>query len=115
MKYSLTVMLLMIFASFLIGQDSLSVSSEEMGLAAIPGFEDPNSWKSFFKTNLKSLIWAITAAIGFGFGVGITLKVFDWLSSDIDEWEEIKKGNIGVSLIFISLIVMVGMIVYKVI
>ena len=28
---------------------------------------------------------------------------------------EIKKGNIGVSLIFISLIVMVGLLVYKVI
>ena len=33
----------------------------------------------------------------------------------IDEWEEIKKGNMGVSLIFVSLIVMVGLIVYKVI
>ena len=45
----------------------------------------------------------------------IALKVFDYLSTDIDEWEEIKKGNIGVSLIFISLIVMVGLLVYKVI
>ena len=37
----------------------------------------------------RSLLWAITAAVGFGLGVGISLKVFDWLSSDIDEWEEI--------------------------
>ena len=29
--------------------------------------------------------------------------------------EEIKKGNMGVSLIFVSLIVMVGLLVYKVI
>jgi len=47
--------------------------------------------------------------------VGIALKVFDWLSTDIDEWEEIKKGNMGVALIFISLIVMVGLLVHKVI
>ena len=64
---------------------------------------------------LRAVGWSVTAAVGFAFGVGIALKVFDWLSTDIDEWEEIKKGNIAVSLIFISLIVMVGLLVYKVI
>ena len=64
---------------------------------------------------LRAVGWSVTAAVGFAFGVGIALKVFDWLSTDIDEWEEIKKGNMGVSLIFISLIVMVGLLVYKVI
>ena len=64
---------------------------------------------------VRAVGWSVTAAVGFAFGVGIALKVFDWLSTDIDEWEEIKKGNIGVSLKFISLIVMVGLLVYKVI
>ena len=64
---------------------------------------------------LRAVGLSVTAAVGFAFGVGIALKVFDWLSTDIDEWEEIKKGNMGVSLIFISLIVMVGLLVYKVI
>ena len=59
---------------------------------------------------VRAVGWSVTAAVGFAFGVGIALKVFDWLSTDIDEWEEIKKGNIGVSLIFISLIVMVGLL-----
>ena len=76
---------------------------------------DPTSWSGMFAQYGRSLLWAITAAIGFGLGVGISLKVFDWLSTDIDEWEEIKKGNMGVSLIFVSLIVMVGLIVNKVI
>ena len=76
---------------------------------------DPTSWSGMFAQYGRSLLWAITAAIGFGLGVGISLKVFDWLSTDIDEWEEIKKGNMGVSLIFVSLIVMVGLLVYKVI
>ena len=76
---------------------------------------DPTSWSGMFAQYGRSLLWAITAAIGFGLGVGISLKVFDWLSTDIDEWEEIKKGNMGVSLIFVSLIVIVGLIVYKVI
>ena len=64
---------------------------------------------------LRAVGWSITAAVGFAFGVGIALKVFDWLSTEIDEWEEIKKGNMGVALIFISLIAMVGLLVYKVI
>ena len=64
---------------------------------------------------LRAVGWSVTAAVVFAFGVGIALKVFDWLSTDIDEWEEIKKGNMGVALIFISLIVMVGLLVYKVI
>ena len=76
---------------------------------------DPTSWSGMFAQYGRSLLWAITAAIGFGLGVGISLKVFDWLSTDIDEWEEIKNGNMGVSLIFVSLIVMVGLLVYKVI
>jgi uncharacterized membrane protein YjfL (UPF0719 family) len=76
---------------------------------------DPTSWGGMFAQYGRSLLWAITAAIGFGLGVGISLKVFDWLSTDIDEWAEIKNGNMGVSLIFVSLIVMVGLIVYKVI
>ena len=76
---------------------------------------DPTSWGGMFAQYGRSLLWAITAAIGFGLGVGISLKVFNWLSTDIDEWEEIKIGNMGVSLIFVSLIVMVGLIVHKVI
>ena len=40
---------------------------------------------------LRAVGWSVTAAVGFAFGVGIALKVFDYLSTDIDEWEEIKK------------------------
>ena len=36
------------------------------------------------------------------------------MSVGIDEWEEIKKGNIGVALIFISLILSVAFLVHKV-
>ena len=56
---------------------------------------DPTSWSGMFAQYGRSLLWAITAAIGFGLGVGISLKVFDWLSTDIDEWEEIKKRKHG--------------------
>ena len=77
--------------------------------------QDTNSLMGILTQYGRAVGWSIAAAVGFAFGVGIALKVFDWLSSDIDEWEEIKKGNMGVALIFISLIVMVGLLVHKVI
>ena len=64
---------------------------------------------------LWSLVWAIVAFVGFAFGVGLALKVFNWLSTDIDEWEEIKNKNYGVAAIIVTLILMVGILVHRVI
>ena len=64
---------------------------------------------------LRAIGWALTASIGFSFGIAIDISIFNKLSTDIDEWQEIKNGNIGVALIEVSLIVMIGIIVYKVI
>ena len=75
----------------------------------------PTSFSGLLAEYGRAIGWSVAAAIGFSFGVGLALKVFDWLSSDIDEWEEIKKGNMGVAYIFVALIVMVGLLVYKVI
>ena len=63
----------------------------------------------------RSFGWAIVAAISFAFAMGLAIKVFDWLSRDIDEWEEIKKGNWGVAMIFTAMILSVGLVLYKVI
>ena len=76
---------------------------------------DPTSFSGLLAEYGRAIGWSIAAAIGFSFGVGLALKVFDWLSTDIDEWEEIKKGNMGVAYIFVALTVMVGVLVYKVI
>ncbi len=70
---------------------------------------------SIWERYAEGLGWAVVAAIGFSVGVAIALKVFDWFSSDIEEWEEIKKGNWSVAMIFVSMIVMIGLLVHKVI
>lgn len=62
-----------------------------------------------------SLVWAVVASVGFAFGVGLALMVFNWLSKDIDEWQEIKNGNYGVAAIIVTLILMVGLVVHRVI
>ncbi|MEK6606690.1 MAG: DUF350 domain-containing protein [Myxococcota bacterium] len=64
---------------------------------------------------VRSLGWALVAAVSFALAMGLAIKVFTALSGDIDEWEEIKKGNIGVALIFVAMILSVGLVLYKVI
>ena len=64
---------------------------------------------------LRAIGWALTASIGFSLGVAIAVMIFNKLSKDIDEWQEIKNGNIGVALIEVALIVMIGIIVFRVI
>ena len=63
----------------------------------------------------RAVGWALAASIGFSFGVAIAVFIFNKLSRDIDEWQEIKNGNIGVALIEVALIIMIGIIVHRVI
>lgn len=70
---------------------------------------------SIWERYAEGLGWAVVASLGFSVGIAIALKVFDWFSSDIEEWEEIKKGNWSVAIIFVALIVMIGILVHKVI
>ncbi len=74
-----------------------------------------NEWTMTFMQMGRSLLWAIVAAVSFAFSMGLAIKVFDWMSKDINEWEEIRKGNFGVALIFVAMILSVGLVLYKVI
>ena len=64
---------------------------------------------------IRAIGWAFTASIGFSIGISIALTVFDKMTPHINQWSEVKAGNYGASLIITSIIVMIGIIVYKVI
>ena len=64
---------------------------------------------------LRAIGWALTASIGFSLGISIALTVFDKLTPSINQWSEIKAGNYGASLIITSIVMMIGLIVYRVI
>ena len=64
---------------------------------------------------LRAIGWALTASIGFSLGISIALTVFDKMTPDINQWSEIKAGNYGASLIVTSIVIMIGLIVYRVI
>ncbi len=64
---------------------------------------------------LRTIGWAIAVSIGFSLGTAIAIWIFGIISTDIDEWSEIKNGNYGVAAIFVALIVMIGLLVMSVV
>ena len=64
---------------------------------------------------LRTIGWAIAVSIGFSLGTAIAIWLFGLISTDIDEWAEIKNKNYGVAAIFVALIVMIGLLVMSVV
>jgi uncharacterized membrane protein YjfL (UPF0719 family) len=62
------------------------------------------------KQYLITFGWAITGAISMAIALGILVKVFSWITP-IDEWEEIKKGNIGVAIIMTGIIIGTALVI----
>ncbi len=54
--------------------------------------------------------WALVAAISMAVSVALGIKVFNFISP-LDEWEEIKNGNLGMALILSSLILGMAFVV----
>lgn len=54
--------------------------------------------------------WAITGAISMGIALGIGLKIYDWLTP-IDEWHEIKKGNMAMAVIIAAVVIALGLVI----
>jgi uncharacterized membrane protein YjfL (UPF0719 family) len=56
---------------------------------------------------LTAIGWGVVGAISLAVGLGILLRVFDWLTP-IDEWEEIRKGNMSVAIIMAAVVLALG-------
>jgi len=56
---------------------------------------------------LTAIGWGIVGALSLAVGLGILLRVFDWLTP-INEWEEIKKGNTSVAIIMAAVVLALG-------
>ena len=55
--------------------------------------------------------WAIVGSISMGIGIIITLKLFDFSTPKLDEWELVKQGNIPIAIIMASVILSLGWVV----
>ncbi len=59
---------------------------------------------------LRSIAWALVGAISMSLSMGVLLKVYDAMTP-INEWEEIKKGNIACAIIMAAVILAFGFVV----
>jgi len=56
---------------------------------------------------LIAIGWGVVGAVSMACGLAILLRVFDCLTP-IDEWEEIRKGNVSVAIIMAAVILALG-------
>jgi uncharacterized membrane protein YjfL (UPF0719 family) len=55
--------------------------------------------------------WAIIGSVSMGLGIILALKMFDFSTRDVDEWELIKQGNIPVAIILASVVISLGIVI----
>ena len=53
---------------------------------------------------MKAFGWGLVGAITMAVSLWLLLKVFTWLTP-IDEWEELRKGNLGIAIIMAAVII----------
>lgn len=53
---------------------------------------------------LKTFGWGVIGAITMAVSLWILLRVFTWLTP-VDEWAELKKGNLGIAIVMAAVIV----------
>ncbi len=58
-----------------------------------------------------AVLWAIVAAIGFAAAMGVGLKVFSALTPGFNEWDELRKGNTSVGVLWAAFVLAVAVVV----
>jgi uncharacterized membrane protein YjfL (UPF0719 family) len=53
---------------------------------------------------LKTFGWGVVGAVTMAVSLWILLKVFTWLTP-VDEWEELRKGNLGIAIVLAAVII----------
>ena len=60
---------------------------------------------------LVTVGWAVAGAIAMGVGLGVALRVFTALTPNLDEMEELRKGNWAVAIVLAAVILAMGIVV----
>lgn len=59
---------------------------------------------SILTNALYMLGYGLIAALIMSLALGVCVKVWNWLTP-VDEWEELKKGNIAVAIVLAAVII----------
>ncbi len=60
---------------------------------------------------LLAIVWALVASVGFAGSIAVGLKVFSVLTPGFNEWEELKKGNSSVAILWAAFVLAVSVVV----
>lgn len=82
------------------------------GLPPLPG-AGPD-FASVALNMLFAVVWSIVAAIGFAAAIAIGFRVLNVLTPGLNEWEELRKGNMAVGILWASFVIAVAIVVYVV-
>lgn len=82
------------------------------GLPPLPG-SGPN-YQSVLLNMLFAVVWSVVASIGFAVAISIGFKVLNWLTPGFNEWEELKKGNMAVAVLWSAFTISVAVVVFVV-
>jgi uncharacterized membrane protein YjfL (UPF0719 family) len=55
--------------------------------------------------------WAIVGSISMGCGIIIAVKMFEFSTRNVDEWELIKANNTSMAMILSSVIIAVALVI----
>jgi uncharacterized membrane protein YjfL (UPF0719 family) len=79
-------------------------------LPPLPGSGGVN-FQQVLLNMLFAVLWSIVASVGFAAAIAIGLKVFSMLTPGFNEWEELKKGNTSVAVLWAAFVIAVAIVV----
>lgn len=82
------------------------------GLPPLPG-AGPD-FGSILLNMLFAILWSIVAAVGFAVAISIAFFVLNKLTPGFNEWEELKKGNLAVGLLWSVFTLAVAIVLFVV-
>jgi hypothetical protein len=97
------------FSRFLADESNMNML-QMASLLAQSAAGDSEVWM-MMKLWAKTIGWALAGGIGMGLGLVVSLKVFTILTRDVDEWAEVKKNNLGMSIILSAVILGTSLVI----
>lgn len=82
------------------------------GLPPLPG-AGPD-YMSILLNMVFAVVWSLVAAVGFAGAIAIGFRVLNALTPGLNEWEELRKGNMAVGLLWAAFTLSVAIVVYVV-
>lgn len=68
-------------------------------------------WQAVLLDYVITFGWAIVGSVSMGSGIILALRLFDWSTPNVNEWELVKQGNIPIAIILGALIISLGIVI----